>query len=714
MKRIAFIVLLMFLLVNFTALDVVAENKNVPKTYVVIIDRVSPEQLEEYAGENLSYILENSSWGIMANNTASGRSSINNALTIGASSRAVGAQGELFFNSQEKKDEMLASSLYLTFNPGVSVPVDGVVNPFINHVKHQNDELMHPVKVGALGEKLKKHHLVPLVVGNSDSIEQQRHAAWIVADNAGQVPIGKVDENILIDTQKFVGGKKTDYNRMVNYLDQHQNSADIYLIDTGDTYRLDEHYFNYTQQTVENLTKDSIQRMDPLFEYILSKFNEDDNILILTFNVPRWRQEEYNEFIPTIYHYNQGGEAGLLTSGSTKRPGVVTSLDIAPTLLSFYDIKADNMFGQVATAKSQAEQKEEVMSMVKRINTVYSQRPFLVHFYVTLIMILVIFIMLNFKIKAIKLELLLLPILTLLWGPLAFLIMAFLPVAPIYISTVIFILISIILAYTTTIVYNEPINRLVFTATATVVVVIIDTFLDNFLQKQSVLGYDVIGGARFYGIGNEYIGVLLGGTILATYPLYKKQKSFWLYIIYSGVLFVTMAPFWGTNFGGTLALAVGFAMVLVDYNRKKGLLKTLATIGAAGLIILMLLIFFNITSSNPTHIGNLFAGENVIEDVIMTASRKLSMNFKLIQYSIWSRVFFVLLIAIIFLGFYPPQKLLYHKEKKYYLAIRGILAGSFTALLLNDSGIVTAAISMLFLTLPILYCLCSEKLPFKQ
>src|SRR5690606_32230034 len=33
--------------------------------------------------------------------------------------------------------------------------------------------------------------------------------------------------------------------------------------------------------------------------------------------------------------------------------------------------------------------------------------------------------------------------------------------------------------------------------------------------KHSLLGYDPVVGARFYGIGNEYMGVLVGSTILA-------------------------------------------------------------------------------------------------------------------------------------------------------------------------------------------------------
>ena len=43
-------------------------------------------------------------------------------------------------------------------------------------------------------------------------------------------------------------------------------------------------------------------------------------------------------------------------------------------------------------------------------------------------------------------------------------------------------------------------------------------------MRYSPLGYDPVGGARFYGIGNEYMGVLVGSSILA-WALWAGKKA---------------------------------------------------------------------------------------------------------------------------------------------------------------------------------------------
>ena len=59
-------------------------------------------------------------------------------------------------------------------------------------------------------------------------------------------------------------------------------------------------------------------------------------------------------------------------------------------------------------------------------------------------------------------------------------------------------------------------NPFIFICIATAGTILIDLVNASYLQKQSILGYDPIVGARFYGIGNEYMGVLIGSLIFGT------------------------------------------------------------------------------------------------------------------------------------------------------------------------------------------------------
>ena len=52
-----------------------------------------------------------------------------------------------------------------------------------------------------------------------------------------------------------------------------------------------------------------------------------------------------------------------------------------------------------------------------------------------------------------------------------------------------------------------------------------DCFTGSRLMLLSPLGSDAIAGGRFYGIGNDYMGVLLACTIIATLLLLSRLKS---------------------------------------------------------------------------------------------------------------------------------------------------------------------------------------------
>ena len=58
-------------------------------------------------------------------------------------------------------------------------------------------------------------------------------------------------------------------------------------------------------------------------------------------------------------------------------------------------------------------------------------------------------------------------------------------------------------------------HRFGFICALTALGIAADAFLGGSLIKYSPLGYDVMLGARFYGIGNEYMGILVGASILA-------------------------------------------------------------------------------------------------------------------------------------------------------------------------------------------------------
>ena len=680
-----------------------------PKTFIVVVDRTLPGEMLEHGGAALNEILQHSSWAILSNTTARGKSSENQTMTIGSGSRALSPNGFYFFNKGELLDEIGAEGIYDTFNRR-SLIEGAVFNPYVQNTIYHNSKLYHTVEIGRFGDLLKANGLNSVVLGNSDDFEIKRHVASILMDSHGIVDFGVVDNRILKQNPSFPGGNSTDYTKIVDQIHNFLDQGQIFAIDTGDLHRLDEFYRFYQEDQLQSLREQAIKDMDYLFQSILEMMKGKDQLYILTLNAPYSMQDE-GENIPVIYHYTLENTGSLLTAPSTKRPGVVTTLDIAPTILSSYGIVATDLYGSTMSIIEHENHSSTILSQLNQINNVFNQRPFTIRFFIVMTIIFVVAALVNTKLQSLPQHYFSYLVLVSMAGPLSFLLMPLFGPLPLVIYLALFYVICIIITLLLKHLVNKPINRMIILSGITVTSVLVDTLFNNFLQKQSILGYDVIGGARFYGVGNEYMGVLIGGSIIATLPLMENIKyRKWLYIIYGAIIFIMMAPFFGTNFGGTLALSVTFGVVLAEIKKGKGLYKYVLALGGILALAIGLMVLLNTLTENQTHIGRLFSGDNVnrLEEILLAITRKLSMNWRLVQFSIWSRIFGVLLASTIILGFYPPKKFEFVTQRKYYRGVKAILAGSLAALFLNDSGIVAAATSMLFLALPILYMFCID------
>ena len=141
-------------------------------------------------------------------------------------------------------------------------------------------------------------------------------------------------------------------------------------------------------------------------------------------------------------------------------------------------------------------------------------------------------------------------------------------------------------------------NLSIFTVTllTSTLLILIDTFMGSPLARTSILSYDPIVGARFYGIGNEFMGFLLGSTIIGTASLIDKyRKHHKLVKLFSIILLivvlVTLAlPSLGTNVGGTIAAFIGFGIYTILLFKEKITTKDITFIGI--LLFVMLLALF--------------------------------------------------------------------------------------------------------------------------
>ena len=265
------------------------------------------------------------------------------------------------------------------------------------------------------------------------------------------------------------------------------------------------------------------------------------------------------------------------------------------------------------------------------------------------------------------------------------------------------------------------------------ILLIVDQLTGATLIAFSPLGYDIISGARFYGIGNEYVGVLLGASctgigVVSQYLIEKGRSLTFLLLlpIFALILFVLAHPGIGANVGGTISALMAFSSFMILQWKDQIRLHHLVSIGIATAAFLVILFLFDSSRAvdSQSHMGQTVTliRENGIFELVLIAKRKIEMNIKLFRYTIWTRVFLLSLFSMAILLFRPVGIFCVIKEKR-PLFIKGIVSGvigCITALLVNDSGIVAAGTSMIYLAPPVLLAIIEylpdrrNRLPWKK
>jgi hypothetical protein len=235
-----------------------------------------------------------------------------------------------------------------------------------------------------------------------------------------------------------------------------------------------------------------------------------------------------------------------------------------------------------------------------------------------------------------------------------------------------------------------------------------DVLRGSWLIRYSFLGYDPVGGARFYGLGNEYMGVVIGSAIMGWVIAVEQRgislgkRSILGGIIFAILTFVVGAPSLGTNVGGAISCVLGFGFTWIALAEKKIRLRTVFSLGALTLVVLgaLMLIDSSKSTAEQSHIGQTveLIRRDGLSAILLIITRKLAMNMRLLRYSMWSNALLVALVGIGASFIWPSKYISWLRENHPLIAkgIVGVVIGSSAAFIFNDSGVVAAATCLSF------------------
>lgn len=664
--------LIVFLLLSILLFSSISYGENPKaKVYLVVINKLTLVDIEKM--NNVRNLAENGSVGLMNTKGLSGYTGVESFLTINSSEKAYGNLNSIEFVALE--------------------PNGPLINKGLKKIINLNSDNNYSPYIGVIGDNLHSLGLKTAIYGNSDSITTpNRASALIPMDSQGIIDYGNIND-ITIEDLDHPLLVKTDYEKLLNEVNN--SPGDFIVIETGDLDRL-YRYNNYLSDAEYNkLRNNIILKIDNFIGELKERNDFTNSLLIITSPNSGDPNIDDSKLTPIIL-WGKDVRKGVLTSATTNRSMIVSNIDIGPTIMDFFEGLTDNMSGNSMKFIEKDIDISQVKAINDQINTTSKVRYNSLYYYgffsIIILAIFIIQVILRIRFPE-KIQALFMVILTqILIMPSIFIMISLLRPKSI-LEYLIFLFTSIILSLTILWLIRKKDNVVFYIGLFSTLIVLVDLILKGNISRYSVLSHDPIIGARYYGIGNEMVGLLLGSlTLLAMEILKKRNGSLLPLILYILSAILVAHPSFGANVGGTIAFVITIAYFIKEYFDKKLDLKRVILLFLSVILVISIMAFIDINYNvNTTHLGkNILLTKNKgLTYINQIVTRKLLTNIRLIGRSFWT---YVLLVNIILQGslFYTQYRI----DKNILLASIAGLAGAIGGFIFNDSGLILTSICM--------------------
>jgi len=661
---------------------------------------------------------------LLNTNTAGSRTSPHIAATVSAGNVAFGTPREtLVFGANETYQGQNPLDIFQA-RTGFAPRPENLVVVDLPLIMRANEKGQVQAMPGALGDALHRNGMRAGVLGNADLPGMpHRSMAVIAMDRRGIIDAGNVSPNLLRFHEKGMPALRTNYTVLKKEFLSLQSQTSLLVVDLGDLVRLEQNKEYLTDEVYFQERKHILREFDQFLGWLLQNIDLRHSQLIVASLVPSPDAQAEKRLFTFIGVLGEKARPGLLVSPTTRRQGIVTLYDIAPSILEYLGVPEFKTMGGRPWTVTPAENTLSVLQNIEASAVFTSSlRSPLIKGYVFSYLVVLASILLLLLFDPRKGKYLSSFLLALIAVPFVWLLMGLFPPLSVWLYMLLFFSFILILVLSSIwLARNKDLDPLLFICLATVGLLLGDTLTGSLLQKNCVLSYDAMAGARFYGIGNEYMGVLLGTTLMgASLFIQRSKKRSRRALLFIGTLFLFIvsvigAPQWGSNFGGTAAFLVAFSYTFSRFLRiplrwrQVLLIGVIVIITCSGLLILDYLRPPELRS----HFGQLISmvqaeGGTAFFEIVQ---RKLAMNYRLIKYTIWTRVLIGTLIALGIL-FYRPLGIFRRvltKNPSFAAGLEGSLLGAFMALAFNDSGIVAAATAIIFPAATLFYLVLREQ-----
>lgn len=460
----------------------------------------------------------------------------------------------------------------------------------------------------------------------------------------------------------------------------------------------------------------ALNGLDPLFADVAGAIETTETLLVITSpTCPPYRSPKYVSYAP-IAIIGPGFGPGLLTSGSSRRAGMVSNVDIAPTVLRFFGIDqraaaarlgVTPMAGHVITAAPADQALRRILAISRngvrlvaiqwRMGPVYAISQFVAMVVGGGALLLVPGWALRSR-RRLRLMLLLSMSL-----PLALLFLGVLDTGGAARPYILLAGLTATLAWIS-FVGSPPLTAMGAVLTATAAIITLDAVTGEHLLHNFIVNFGAYA-TRLYGIHNETMGLLVACAAIGAAALGQQRGpsrrvvwalGLWLALITAAI----GAPFWGANWGGAVTAAFAFTVVIAAIRagrpRARHWLAGIGVAAAVGAFIVALDMIGNLRAES--HIGDTahLIGANGLTAVLAIITRKAHANLQIAVVAPYSLLGLAMLAAAAALVMTPRGGLRRSLEANRILwaGLAGGIVGGLFAVLVNDSGVVSAVAAL--------------------
>jgi hypothetical protein len=695
------------------------------RVYLLVVDKLSITDLNPAVTPQLAALARDGAVGLASNRSLrTPTGSEDGCLTIGAGNLARSyGKGIVACNRDEVAGpgHQTAVQLYRALM-GAGAGDDAVLATNLPDLLARLEKEHVTTVMGSLGELVRRQGLAVGVLGNGDAAGEKKRAAVAIAmDAGGRVALGDVGPATLRPAPESVLGEETDYDYLRSRAAELAPRCALLVIELSDLARWETAPLALPELQAAERQR-ILRNIDRFAGQVRRQMRPQDTLLVVSPSAAAEQLKNKNSFTPVLA-FGPGYRQGFLTSAATRRDYVIASTDIAPTVLKALGLAPNPaaMIGQAATCvpapgrDTLAEARELALARA----TANRLTVPLVTGYVSyeIIVIILAWLCIQFFPRFGRRVLPL--VLSLAVGPLVLLPLSFprLPADWVYVAAAIAATAALTWLFTA-VFRRRYLSAFVAISALTLVALNLDALQGFALVKTSVLGYDPMTGARYYGLGNEYTGVLLGCALVVSAAVAERFRQRWVLLPVGAFLVlqavVLGAPGLGAQSDGviTAPAAILVTMALMADVRIRP--RTLLLIGLGVLAAATGLALYDMSRPPElqSHIGRAASqiAQGGWQEAATIIGRKVEVNLKLVRYSIWGRVLVVILVAVAALVWRPVGIMarLQARHPVLFKGFAGIVAAALVGLIINDSGIVAAATISIYLGVPILILMLNE------